>query len=264
MLQLTNQRLVHPRDNSYISHLGTGGSDVYVDGSTIEMLSWNFVQPDDEIYRGTMREYARISTPFGGYRRLEPQLSLVGESVATEYDLSEWVLLDLRIGEAWRKMGNAGRADQLLDTITELARVNDDLIPELLDPSQGAYAGVVPMVGYGAGAWQVAQLEKHGRPFPNVDVGFAHCEGVEPPPDPGDPPGDPGDPPDDPDDPPDDPDDPGDPQDPGPRDPVDGDDQPAANPWDDGAASLCSSGSSGADWAFALLPLVVLRRRRGA
>ena len=32
------------------------------------------------------------------------------------------------------------------------------------------------MVGYGAGAWQVAQLEKYGMPFPDVDVGWGHCD----------------------------------------------------------------------------------------
>ncbi|MCA9543202.1 MAG: hypothetical protein KC613_02400, partial [Myxococcales bacterium] len=175
MLERTNRQLVHPQDNSYVSHLGTAGSDVYVDGSTVEMMSWNFVAPNDPIYRGTMQQYSRLETPFGGYRRLEPQLSLVGQAQATEYDLSEWVLLDLRIGEAWRKMGNAGRADQLLDVITEGALANDHLIPELLEPVNGDYAGVVPMVGYGAGAWQMALYAKHGMDFPDVDVTFDHC-----------------------------------------------------------------------------------------
>ena len=32
------------------------------------------------------------------------------------------------------------------------------------------------MVGYGAGAWQVAQLEKYGYGFPQVQERFDHCD----------------------------------------------------------------------------------------
>ena len=38
-----------------------------------------------------MNEYARLQTAFGGYRRLEEQLSLTGDAQASEYDLSQWV-----------------------------------------------------------------------------------------------------------------------------------------------------------------------------
>ena len=275
MLQRTKERLAHPEDQSFVSHLGVADAAVYADGSTIELLSWNLVAPEDPLYLGTMREYTRLETPFGGYRRLEPELSLTGERSATEYDLSEWVFLDLRVGEAWRKAGDADRADQLLDTTTAAAMANDQLVPELLDPVSGAYAGAVPMVGYGAGAWQMAQLEKHGRPFPDVDAGFAHCGGDPPDPDPSDagPAADAG------------PSrDAGAPTDanpvedadagtspdggalPPPQDAGQGDareQRPDANgSSDDGASSLCSPGDAPATWSLALLPLLVVRRRR--
>lgn len=176
LLDATIRRLVHPRWDSFVSHFNTVNSDFFVDGSTVEMLSWNFVLPNDPIYQGTMSQYERLLTEFGGYKRLEQQLSLTGGSQATRYDLSQWILLDLRIGEAWRKMGNTARAEQLLSVITDSAVDNDHLIPELFDPNDGRYEGVVPMVGYGAGAWQVAQLEKYGHPFPDVETGWGHCE----------------------------------------------------------------------------------------
>ncbi|MCA9540371.1 MAG: hypothetical protein KC620_15840, partial [Myxococcales bacterium] len=167
MHQAALRVLVHPREDSFVSHRGVSNGDAFVDGSTVEMLSWGMVAPDDPIYRGTMQTYARLQTPFGGYRRLEPRLSLTGDAQANEYDLSEWILLDLRIGDAWRHMGNAQAADQQLDKVTGSAAVNDFLVPELFDPVRGDYAGVVPMVGYGAGAWQMAQLARFGKRMPD-------------------------------------------------------------------------------------------------
>lgn len=172
----TLDRLVHPEFNSFVSHLNVANSPYFVDGSTIEMLSWDFVLPDDPAYIGTMNEYQRLQTPFGGYKRLEQQLSLTGGSGASQYDLSQWVLLDLRIGQAFRKMGQPDRAEELLQFVTDSAVRNDHLVPELFNPDDGRYEGAIPMVGYGAGAWQVAQLEKYGQPFPDANQDWSHCD----------------------------------------------------------------------------------------
>jgi hypothetical protein len=72
-------------------------------------------------------------------------------------------------------VGNSTRADELLDKITEDAIANDYLIPELYEPNSGEYAGVVPMVGYGAGAWQLSQLYKYDVRPPTFGVGFEAC-----------------------------------------------------------------------------------------
>lgn len=181
MLAAMKTRMVYAPTQGLASHLGVAGSDVHVDGSTAESFSWDLIRPDDPIYAGSMNEYSKLLTGFGGYRRLEPQLSLTGQSGANEYDLSEWILLDLRIGDAWRAMGDAGKADALLNKITESAAVNDFLVPELFEPDVGSYAGVVPMVGYGAGAWIMSQMKKHGLGDPGIMAGFDHCGTVTPP-----------------------------------------------------------------------------------
>ena len=167
--------LVYTPLNSLASHRGVANSEIHVDGSTVEMLSWGLVDIDDPIFAGTLSQYDRLKTGFGGYRRLETRLSLTGESGANEYDLSEWVLLDLRIGSMWRELGNFELADTLLNKVTDLATVNDNLIAELYEPNTGDYAGVVPMVGYGAGAWQMTQLHKYGSPPPSFGIGFESC-----------------------------------------------------------------------------------------
>jgi len=181
MLDASKQFLVYQPQNSFASHLGVSGSPVHVDGSTVEFFTWGLVGPEDPLMMGTLTQYAKLITGFGGYRRLEPQLSLTGESSANEYDLSEWIVLDLRIGDAWRMMGEVEKGDAQFHKITDAAVANDFLVPELFDPNNGSYAGVVPMVGYGAGAWMMSQLDRHGHPTPRYDVGFGHCDGVEPP-----------------------------------------------------------------------------------
>ena len=139
-------------------------------------MAWELIDTSDELFGGTLNYFEeRLLTEFGGYKRLEQQLSLTGESQTTRYDLSQWILLDLRIGQAWRLAGEVDRAEELLSVVTQSALNNDHLIPELYDPIDGRYEGVVPMVGYGAGAWQVAQLEKYGYGFPQVQEGFDHC-----------------------------------------------------------------------------------------
>jgi len=168
--------LVYSATEGLASHMGVAGNPVHVDGSTVEAFSWDLIPPSDPIYTGTLNEYAKLLTNFGGYRRLEPQLSLTGQSGAGEYDLSEWILLDLRISDAWRRAGDAAQANVLLDKVTANAAVNDFQVPELFDANNGRYTGVVPMVGYGAGAWIMTQMAKHGFRDPAPFSGLDHCQ----------------------------------------------------------------------------------------
>jgi hypothetical protein len=167
--------LVHGPSQSLVSHQGVVSQDVHVDGSTVEALMWNLLETDHPVYAGTLAGFARLVTPFGGYQRLEPALSLTGEQGANPYDASEWIMLDLRIGQAFRRAGDALKADTRLDWVTRAAAANDHLIPELYHPENGSYQGAIPMVGYGAGLWMMTQLEKHGVMPPHYQDDFAHC-----------------------------------------------------------------------------------------
>jgi hypothetical protein len=167
--------LVHAPEQSLVSHLGVAQQPAYVDGSTVEALLWELVPEDSAIYRGTLAGYARLATPFGGFQRLEPGLSLTGEGSANVYDASEWIFLDLRIAQALRRAGELGRADARLDFTTRAAAQNDHLLPELYERTTGDYQGAIPMVGYGAGVWMMAQLEKHGLRAPGPDTDLLHC-----------------------------------------------------------------------------------------
>jgi hypothetical protein len=180
MLAAIQAKLVYADTNSLVSHKGVVGDEAHVDGSTVEAFSWDLIPPGSAIFKGTVQEYSRLLTTFGGYRRLEEELSLTGGGGANEYDLSEWILLDLRISEAWRRGGDAEKAEKQLLKVTESAAKNDFQIPELFEPTTGAYAGVVPMVGYGAGAWIMTQIHKHQAPDPSPGSSLEHCRPTQP------------------------------------------------------------------------------------
>jgi GH15 family glucan-1,4-alpha-glucosidase len=172
----TLRELVHQPTQSLASSREAAATDVFVDGSTIEMLHWGLVSPNSPIFDGTLQQYERLRTQSGGYRRLEPSLSVNGEPQAGTYDLSEWIMLDLRIGDVFRRIGRLEPAQALLNRVTQAALANDGLIPELFEPDEyGRYAGAVPMVGYGAGVWQMALLEKGRLGAPAIDAGWQHC-----------------------------------------------------------------------------------------
>lgn len=175
MMSASRSSLVHTPSQSFASHAGVAGNDVHVDGSTVAFLDFGLLPPSDPLYTGTLASFSRLTTGFGGYRRLEPQLSLTGGGSAGEYDLAEWILLDLRIADAFRRAGNVAKANELLNKVTDQAANNDNLIPELFDPNNGRYTGVVPMAGYGAGAYMWSQLVKHGIEQPAYNAGFSHC-----------------------------------------------------------------------------------------
>ncbi|MDQ3368804.1 MAG: hypothetical protein M3680_25555 [Myxococcota bacterium] len=131
----------------------------YRDGSTVEAITWNLLPADHAISKATLDAMSFLQTPAGGYKRVEGSQD--------QYDTDEWILIDLRASAAFRKSGNAAKADQLLGWVSAQASVNYDLLPELYNTRTssgqiGAYSGSIPMVGYGAGAYQMTLLDRAG------------------------------------------------------------------------------------------------------
>ena len=84
------------------------------------------------------------------------------------YDRQEWIMIDLRVAEAWRRACQPEPAAVLEDWITDHARLNSLIIPELLDPETADYAGPAPMMGFGSGLYVLHLLQR-----PTLDAG---CE----------------------------------------------------------------------------------------
>jgi MYXO-CTERM domain-containing protein len=138
-----------------LEKLATGAN--YRDGATVEAFTWSLIPSDDPIATATLGAMSYLQTPAGGYKRLEGSND--------QYDTDEWILIDLRASAAFRRAGNGPKADQLLNWVTGQATANYDLLPELYNTRSssgqiGAYSGSIPMVGYGAGAYQLTMLDR--------------------------------------------------------------------------------------------------------
>ncbi len=139
----------------------------YRDGSTVEAITWDLLPANDPVARATLDAMSFLQTPAGGYKRLEGSND--------QYDTDEWILIDLRASAAFRRADRTEKADQLLGWVTAQATVNNDLLPELYNTRTssgqiGAYSGSIPMVGYGAGAYQMTLLDR-ALAFEHSDCG---------------------------------------------------------------------------------------------
>jgi len=139
----------------------------YRDGATIEAITWDLLPSGDPVAKATLDAMSYLVTPAGGYKRVEGSQD--------QYDTDEWILIDLRASAAFRRADRAEKADQLLGWVTAQASVNYDLLPELYNTRTssgqiGAYSGSIPMVGYGAGAYQMTLLDRAGS-FEHSDCG---------------------------------------------------------------------------------------------
>ncbi|MBV8756601.1 MAG: hypothetical protein JO257_04985 [Deltaproteobacteria bacterium] len=138
-----------------LERLASGAN--YRDGATIETINWSLIAPMDAVASATLNAMSYLQTPAGGYKRVEGSQD--------PYDTNEWILLDLRSSAAFRRQGDSPKADNLLSWVTSQASVNFNLLPELYNTSAsagqiGAYTGSIPMVGYGAGAYELTMLDR--------------------------------------------------------------------------------------------------------
>ncbi len=119
------------------------------DASVVEAFCTGVLAPSGTVAQATLdRLLATLGVASGhGIRRnLGPG----------EYDAREWVFMDLRLSDALRRAGRHAEAAALLAWVTGQSRANFDLVAENYDPNTGDYAGAVPMIGFGAGAYVVA------------------------------------------------------------------------------------------------------------
>jgi hypothetical protein len=120
------------------------------DGGTIEAFTQGVIA-DPGLFATHMKEY-EAALRIDGPRRGVGFSRMHG---GDWYDTSEWIMLDLRAASAYHRFGRVQAARDLLGWVTDQASLNYNLIPELFDRKTGRYAGAVPMVGFGAGAYIV-------------------------------------------------------------------------------------------------------------
>ncbi len=121
----------------------------YFDCGTLEAFGFNLI-PDKNLFRSHFNEYeSKLGVEGGihGFSRVNK---------GDWYDTAEWIMLDLRAASALHNFGDQKKARYFVNWVTDQAALNFNLIPELYDRKTSLYAGSVPMVGFGAGAYAIA------------------------------------------------------------------------------------------------------------
>ena len=145
---------------SYEELIASGGDGVgAVDGAVLEAINLGLLDPDGALADATVE---RLTTDL----RAPHGRGLMRNDDGGGYDRQEWVFIGLRLATALRRMGREADADRTLDRLTLYADRNHGLHAELLHPQAATYRGAVPMVGFGAGAWQLAILAREGGSDP--------------------------------------------------------------------------------------------------
>lgn len=122
------------------------------DAAVVEAINWGLIDPQGRLARDTIEEFERLRTPVGrGYARNDD-----GDG----YDSQEWVFVNLRIASALFRMGRRDEAEELLAWVTAQADANYGLHAELYHRDNADYVGAVPMVGFGAGAYMLALMDR--------------------------------------------------------------------------------------------------------
>ncbi|MSP61871.1 MAG: glycoside hydrolase family 15 protein [Myxococcales bacterium] len=137
-----------------------------VDAAVVEAFNYGVIDPTGPVAVATLdafRKHLFLEKTGHGYKRNQNGGS---------YDEREWVVIDLRIATALRRAGRAEEADALWGWVRDQGLANHLLLAELYDQTTGDYAGEVPMVGFGAGAFVVTAWDR-AAPLPAAPDGGA-------------------------------------------------------------------------------------------
>ena len=117
-----------------------------LDAAVVEAFNWGVVDPQDPIAATTLAALSSgLSVPSGhGWRRNDD---------GDWYDRQEWVFIDLRAAAAYARVGPAQVGQDLAGWVMDQAHGNLRQFAELYAEDSADYAGAVPMIGFGAGAF---------------------------------------------------------------------------------------------------------------
>lgn len=151
----------------------------YWDGGAHEIFANDLIK-DKNLFKTHIAAYdktMRIEGERDGYIRLIS---------ADPYENQEWVFMNLRVALSHIKLGDRARAYKMLQHVTDLATINYNTIPEMYSNAKQSekvtpefysseiwcncvrkgnheYIGMVPMIGYGAGAYVISLLEYYKK-----------------------------------------------------------------------------------------------------
>ncbi len=131
-----------------------------VDAAVVESYGLDVIKDfSSPLAKNTLAHIEKLKLPSGGFSRS------VGDST---YQTNEWAFIDYRMAVAYLRMKQPQKAHDIIDMLTTRSINNFYLLPELYVATAsegpiGSYQGSNPMVGYGAGAFVLAVLDREGR-----------------------------------------------------------------------------------------------------
>lgn len=120
----------------------------FLDAAAIEAAGFGLVDPQGKATSATLASMRQKLVPASGR-------GFMRNDDGAWYDSQEWVFVDLRSAAVMDAAGDPESVD-LIDWITAQGTENFGLISELHDAATADYAGEMPMVGFGAGAYTLA------------------------------------------------------------------------------------------------------------
>lgn len=144
---------------------GLAGGKGWLDAAVVEAINFGLVDPSRRTARASLRTLqAGLVPPSGrGFMRSD---------VGDWYSSQEWIFVDLRAGRALSLHGDATASANLFAWNVAQASENYRELSELHDRVTADYAGESPMVGFGAGAYLLALVDR-GKPVVPTCVSFA-------------------------------------------------------------------------------------------
>lgn len=126
------------------------GPNFFMDAAGVEAINHGLV--DSDVAKTTLAAYEK-------FLKMKNSPGFFRNDDGTWYDKQEWVMIDLRVASAYVKQGNLTRAKELYRWVVDNAAANFYLIPELLEESNNAFKGAIPMCGFGAGAFIITSYD---------------------------------------------------------------------------------------------------------
>ena len=137
-----------------------------IDGALLPIIYFGIVN-DSALVRDTIERMELLKVASGGYRRVR---STYTDPAIFEYwyERQEFLFVDISLAQVLRSQGRTEEAAALLRRITDKAAIDHNIIPEMyvavpcpLFPGKiGDPTSARPMVGYGAGAYILALLDR--------------------------------------------------------------------------------------------------------
>ena len=124
----------------------------FLDGTSVECINWGVSKPEWKVSRATVDAW------YENLRRKDGSGGIFGKAGTMGRPELESVFVDLRTVTALNKMRRGVQAKKLLNWVIDQATQNYDIIPENYTRKEAHYAGAVPAIGMGAGAYILAIL----------------------------------------------------------------------------------------------------------